>query len=114
MRGTLLLFVAAWPVHGQACTRNRRHVSLAPSHRQASLFFSPSCSNATQQPCQELFCPIYSLAVSEDPLVETENATQMHLAVGLDSGALCMGAAVAAVTGMLLMHTLVPLASLSS
>lgn len=69
----------------------------APIHRQAHFNLLPHpCSNTTQ-PCQELFCPIYSLGVSEDPLLDSENATQLHLAVGLDSGEPCKRTAVAAV-----------------
>ena len=43
-------------------------------------------------PCAELFCPLYSLAVSPDPLLAA-NASgsggvppEVHVAVGLDSG----------------------------
>ncbi len=67
-----------WPEAGQPCSTCSKHTP--------SLVLSPS-SNSTQA-CQELFCPIYSLAVSEDPLLNSENATQLFLAVGLDSGAL--------------------------
>ena len=51
---------------------------------------TPQCSNTTQ-PCTELFCPIYSLGASPDPLLSADgsassNASQLYLAVGLDSG----------------------------
>jgi hypothetical protein len=46
------------------------------------------CSNTTQ-PCTELFCPIYSLAATPDPLLSAagnESDSQIYMAVGLDSG----------------------------
>lgn len=57
----------------------------APTCRACS---PPAPRSATQEPCANLFCPIYSLAASPDPLLPASyNAThQLHMAVGLDSG----------------------------
>ncbi|KAL4859210.1 Sister chromatid cohesion protein PDS5 B-B [Chlorella vulgaris] len=48
-------------------------------------------SSNTTQPCTELFCPIYSLAATPDPLLsaagnENDSQIYMAMAVGLDSG----------------------------
>lgn len=48
----------------------------------------PPVRSPKGQPCDQLFCPLYSLAGSPDPLMDAAggNGTQLHIAVGLDSG----------------------------
>ena len=55
-----------------------------------SLPSSGTTSN-TSEPCTELFCPIYSLGLSPDPLLSASAGaaaapSDVYLAVGLDSG----------------------------
>jgi hypothetical protein len=81
-RGQLLQGVVAQP---PACM---------PAHL---CLHTPRCSNNTQ-PCTELFCPIYSLGASPDPLRAAATARrrllqaggkpepEIYMAVGLDSG----------------------------
>jgi Ca-activated chloride channel family protein len=44
------------------------------------------CSNSTS-PCTQLFCPVYSVGLSPDPLLDTPESREFYMAVGLDSGA---------------------------
>ena len=48
-------------------------------------------SNGSRQACTDLFCPIYSVGVSPDPLVDTPDSAEFYLAVGLDSGVFWRG-----------------------
>ena len=55
--------------------------------------YSFDTTSGNAEPCKELFCPVYSAAATADPLVVTafegpspRNATELYLAVGLDSG----------------------------
>lgn len=51
-------------------------------------YYFDTTSNASD-PCTELFCPMYSLALSPDPLLNASDGSSppdVYLAVGLDSG----------------------------
>ena len=51
----------------------------------ASPLHARACSNATK-PCTKLFCPLYSVGLSPDPLLGTPASSEFYMAVGLDSG----------------------------
>ncbi|EFN56223.1 hypothetical protein CHLNCDRAFT_35166 [Chlorella variabilis] len=48
-------------------------------------YYFDTSSNATK-PCTKLFCPLYSVGLSPDPLLGTPASSEFYMAVGLDSG----------------------------
>jgi hypothetical protein len=84
--------LTAWHAVRSGEVQLRPTVSAPPPPRQ-DYYFNTSSTSASP-PCTQLFCPIYSLAASPDPVLNASasapgtNASQpqIYMAVGLDSG----------------------------
>lgn len=69
------------------CAQSLLVLSLSNRSQTAGYYFDTYSGNASGPACNSLFCPLYSLGASPDPLLDdAPKGSNLFLAVGLDSG----------------------------